>query len=273
MGKSVHIPGSRFRRLPNPCAEAWIPGLDPGICLNAFATKVKEHTALGDHDLTTELRDLFGSTGVDGMSLTQDVEPLSRKIRTYCAAHENLQNENAEKFFCAAGERETRKHEAAQSYDVALLDLLDALHNIMKRIDLMLEGLMGEVREVVASHFATLFDSRAELKKDVAHEAGDLSREKFLVDFYFDKIHSVISQAPTASSSDESIRDSGHSQFSTTSDAATLAGTRFSNERSAVWLALMFRMLSWFFLHDFNPEDRMIERTEFKNNRLPVYIG
>ena len=111
------------------------------------------------------------------------------------------------------------------------------------------------------------------MKKDVAREAGDLPREKFLVDFYFDKIHSVISQAPTESSNYELIRDSGHSQFSTTSDTATLAGTRFSNERSAVWLALMFRMLSWFFLHDFNPEDRMIERTEFKNNRLPVYIG
>jgi hypothetical protein len=32
-------------------------------------------------------------------------------------------------------------------------------------------------------------------------------------------------------------------------------------------------MWSWLFLHDFNPEDRMIERSEFKDNRLPVYIG
>jgi len=26
-------------------------------------------------------------------------------------------------------------------------------------------------------------------------------------------------------------------------------------------------------LHDFNPEDKMIERSDFMNNRLPIYIG
>jgi len=42
---------------------------------------------------------------------------------------------------------------------------------------------------------------------------------------------------------------------------------------STVWLSLVFRMLAWLFLHEFNPLDRMIERTEYMYNRLPVYIG
>jgi hypothetical protein len=56
LGKSVHIPGSRFRRFPNPCAEPWTPGLDIAACLSAFCITLKDPSLqLSNNTLTKEI--------------------------------------------------------------------------------------------------------------------------------------------------------------------------------------------------------------------------
>jgi hypothetical protein len=44
-------------------------------------------------------------------------------------------------------------------------------------------------------------------------------------------------------------------------------------KRNIIWISLMFRMLCWLLLHDFNKADVMIVPADLKGSRMPVYIG
>lgn len=161
---------------------------------------------------------------------------------------------------------------AQQMYDTVLIDLLDSLDDAVQVVDYKLEDLMDEVREVLSSHFATMLDKRQLLEEELAKETKVNTKEQILVKFYFEKIYPAITQAPAEDVSKHATNP-GSTHSTGSSNAATLSPVT-SDKRSAVWLALNFKMWSWFFLHDFNFEDKMInERSEFKNSRLPVYIG
>ncbi|KAK4139107.1 uncharacterized protein C8A04DRAFT_33435 [Dichotomopilus funicola] len=43
-------------------------------------------------------------------------------------------------------------------------------------------------------------------------------------------------------------------------------------EASAIWCTLVFRMLCWLLLHDFNKKDVQVAKSELLGSRLPVYI-
>jgi hypothetical protein len=44
-------------------------------------------------------------------------------------------------------------------------------------------------------------------------------------------------------------------------------------QRNSIWLALMFRMLCWLMLHDFDSTDTNLVDSDLKGNRMPIYIG
>ena len=43
--------------------------------------------------------------------------------------------------------------------------------------------------------------------------------------------------------------------------------------RNGIWLALMFRMLCWLMLHDFDSTDINLVDSDLKGSRMPIYIG
>jgi hypothetical protein len=43
--------------------------------------------------------------------------------------------------------------------------------------------------------------------------------------------------------------------------------------RSTVWISLVFRMLCWLLLHDFDKQDVRVVPTDLKGSRMPIYIG
>jgi hypothetical protein len=43
--------------------------------------------------------------------------------------------------------------------------------------------------------------------------------------------------------------------------------------RNIIWIALVFRMLCWLLLHDFDKSDVKIVPSDLKGSRMPVYIG
>lgn len=49
--------------------------------------------------------------------------------------------------------------------------------------------------------------------------------------------------------------------------------TEEEEQRNTVWLTLIFRMLCWFLLHDFDKSDIKIVPSDLKGSRMPVYIG
>ncbi|KAL2067038.1 hypothetical protein VTL71DRAFT_1462 [Oculimacula yallundae] len=44
-------------------------------------------------------------------------------------------------------------------------------------------------------------------------------------------------------------------------------------DRNVIWMALIFRMLCWLLLHDFDKADTKIVPSDLKGSRMPVYIG
>jgi hypothetical protein len=44
-------------------------------------------------------------------------------------------------------------------------------------------------------------------------------------------------------------------------------------QRNGIWLALMFRMLCWLMLHDFDSTDINLVDSDLKGSRMPIYIG
>lgn len=266
VGKSVHISGSRFRRLPNPCADTWTPRLNIASCLDEFASAIKD-SSFGNHDLAEGIKMLFRNGQMDSYVLTNK-KTLAYKVKAYLLENEGLEKIKSHQFIPVNEDRLSHIQIAQQNYDAALIDLLDSLHGAVQVVDFRLEELMDEVREVLSLHFATMLDDRQLLKEELASETKVNTIEKILVKFYFEKIYPVATQGAAEEASDKSTTDSASVNSTTT----TLS-PEVSDKKKAVWLALMFRMWAWLFLHDFNPEDKMIERSDFKNSRLPVYIG
>ena len=265
VAKSVHIPGSRFRRLPNPCGDTPPYNLNAAAYLSAFAGGLKDCPDLGDHVLTQEIKNSFEHGRLDGLMSLDPAggRTLEQLVNHFLAANRSLEDERAERFFAPVGERDSRKKLAESRYNDALIHLMDALHAAVKCVDqrLMHRDLREEVPKVLASHFATLFEQQKALSKEPP--LGP-STEENIVKFYFDSVRWPV------------VRDSRYSASSTAStmkDEMTEPESPFEVRRNAIWLALMFKMWSWLFLHEFNPVDKMIERSEFQNSRLPVYIG
>lgn len=44
-------------------------------------------------------------------------------------------------------------------------------------------------------------------------------------------------------------------------------------DRTIIWISLVFRMLCWLLLHDFDKADTKIVPADLKGSRMPVYIG
>ncbi|CAG8973785.1 hypothetical protein HYALB_00006330 [Hymenoscyphus albidus] len=263
VAKSVHLSGSRFRRLPNPCAASWTPHVDFASCLKTFGSHLK-NSSLGDDDLTKELQSLFSKGRLYGKYLNDST--LEQKISAY-ELYADLYNKVKKETYTPADKgKDESDHvkESRKRYNDKHLDLLDTLHEALDVVETTLrQNMLKDVRQVLTLHFTAVLSQQDDLEKELENATLDNPKEKILLAFYFEEIYPNVVQAEDW--------NGRASNGSTASDASTLCSN--SDRRSAVWLALMFRLWSWMFLHDFNSEDRMIERSEFKNNRLPVYIS
>jgi hypothetical protein len=266
VAKSVHIKTSKFKRLPNPCGYTPPQNIDFTAVLFSVVARAKDAT--GTDYLTTDLKNLLGHgesntralVDDDDKATSQDVvddRTLQDLIDEYEGASAGLRQVVYEP---TTEEKKARK----KRYDQAYIDLLDGVHLTSKKIDKLLAPahVMDEVRNVLTLHFASLFNSHQALK-DMLRESN--SRVSTMLDFYFDKIW------PDVTTQD--ITSSTSSNTGSPDDTKANDVKKDDIQRSAIWLALMFKLWSWFVLHDFNPVDKMIERTEYQDSRLAVYIG
>ena len=235
---------------------------------------------LGGHELTTELQELFQHRQVDDLVLNyRPPQTLTQKITKYCQAVARLTEVNggdSHLHYPKEEDRQLEKDQAVQEYNDRLLILLDSLHLAIEVIDERLNELVGrpQFREVLASHLAAVLDQQNALNAELDNASGDNEKEKTLINFYVRVIFPAAVREPAVTASGTQTPDSTRSQSESGGDEVTLSPTTpASEERNAIWLGLMFKMWSWLFLHDFNPEDKMIERSDFIDNRLPIYIG
>lgn len=70
---------------------------------------------------------------------------------------------------------------------------------------------------------------------------------------------------------DESEAEAGSSDTSSGEDSISELGQPASTED--IWCTLVFRMIIWLMLHDFNKKDVQIPKAELHGSRLRVYIA
>lgn len=266
VAKSCHIPGSRFRRLPNPCGDVPSHSLNAAKCLEELSSIIKDPDVRGTHPLARELANAFEHGRFDGIGALDPVptphggRTLEQLIERFLTAQAGFQQTVGS--YNATGQQDWVRT-AEDDYNNALLHLMDALHAASDKVGQRLtrDDLKSDLRDVVAAHFTVTLGQQDALRKQLD---GSTAVERDLVRFYAGTVRPAVVGGGSGGS---------HASTASTITNGTPTLDAEGMQRSAVWLALMFRMWAWMFLHEFNPLDKMIERTEFLNSRLPVYIG
>lgn len=129
--------------------------------------------------------------------------------------------------------------------DEALMDIevREAIHDSIERITTyLLEKKQAEVLGVLVAHVTKVVHV---LENPVSRlntiVLANPNKEEALLEYYFSIIREEV------------------------------AGN--SDEKNAIWVALIYRMLCWFLLHDFDKSDVNMVPSILKGSRMPVYIG
>jgi len=203
-----------------------------------------------------KIQSIFFGKDLQSSVIQRGKRPLAQKLRSYSNSKKEFEDFEHGNLVWPGDYWQTKKE-----LEALFLELLDGLHCAIECVDeLLLNKIQVHagmaVKEVLALHLAAIFDHQQELNGQLAQCLPENPEEKILINFYFDKIHPTVVEGVQGEKGDS---------------LSWRGGT--VGETSAIWVALVFRMLAWLVLHDFDPKDTMIERSEFMNNVLPVYIG
>jgi hypothetical protein len=114
------------------------------------------------------------------------------------------------------------------------------------------------VGEHVTNIINELQDPRCPLNRIIQAKLQDptaieFQESKILMDFYFDKIMPKVCQ----------------SNIEPNREGLETVGVR----KDVKWITLVFRMVCWLIVHDFDPEDIQIIPSKLRYSKAPVYIG
>lgn len=129
----------------------------------------------------------------------------------------------------------------------------EAVHDAIDQTTTYLLSItQAELLGVLVSHISSVVEVLAD-QNSLLNTIVLAHKEEALLNYYFDNIRPTVTgkllpngDKPT----DEDI-----------------------DKRTIIWVSLIFRMLCWFLLHDFQKEDVMIVPADLKGSRMPVYIG
>lgn len=152
-----------------------------------------------------------------------------------------------------------RAKEFAQTYTYdlslenreAIHDEFDGASEYMSKMEDLYPGIIASVLEC---HIRTVLESIHDSNTD--SQLGIHARDGGLMEHYFDDVLSAMIQE-TIYEIHQTVREK----------------TELEWERSRVWSVMIFRMLCWFMLHDFHPDDVNILPADLKGSNMPVYIG
>jgi len=96
-------------------------------------------------------------------------------------------------------------------------------------------------------------DDRRSALNNLKQGKSETPKEQLWINFYFDHILPALISIPGTDG-----------QLPTEDE---------KEERISLWVTLIFRMLCWFLLHDFDPEDVKIVPSNLRGSRILVYIG
>jgi hypothetical protein len=139
-------------------------------------------------------------------------------------------------------------------------DALDATANHFQ--EHQAQAVSESLSRVVASHIGAVLAASDDLQKAMnrSSASGKLMR------YYIAKILPKVANVDLA--------DDVRSEVDILSRVATMNFPDESkNKKTVLWFGLMFRMICWFLLHDFDKMDVNMMNSALKGSRMPVFIG
>jgi hypothetical protein len=106
----------------------------------------------------------------------------------------------------------------------------------------------GEITSVLASHLQTILATTDDIQHAISLYDADDAKGKFVQCYFENVLMTVKNDGPKLSDAQKS-------------------------KRGVIWLGLVFRMICWFSLHDFDKNDLNMMPADMKGSRMPVFIG
>lgn len=124
------------------------------------------------------------------------------------------------------------------------LDMRETIHDILdEQTQVLLSFSQTKVLAVIAAHITQVIAVLSDISSPL-NSSSLTNKEEILMQHYFAHVPPKVCLGPEG-----------------------------ADERTAIWTTLMFRMLCWLLLHDFDSHDIMIVPSELRGSRMPIYIG
>ena len=137
------------------------------------------------------------------------------------------------------------------------IECREAIHDSIEDVtSYLLNSKQTDVLSVLVSHISSVVDVLDNPNSPLNTIAlTNANKEETLFTYYFDNIR------PAVVRSSDSMRN-------------VLDNNSVEREqRSTIWVSLMFRMLCWLLIHDFDKADVRVVPSDLKGSRMPVFIG
>lgn len=127
------------------------------------------------------------------------------------------------------------------------IDVHEKIHDILdQRTEFLLDGTkQTDVLRVIVAHLDELTKALNDNTSPLSFN-NFVNKEEALIDYYFDTILSSITQGTDADEKEQT---------------------------HIIWVSLLFRMLCWLLLHDWDKHDKCRVPPGLKGSGMPVYIG
>ncbi|KAJ8122837.1 hypothetical protein ONZ43_g1062 [Nemania bipapillata] len=264
--RTCHLRNRCFTYLPNPTMHHWnTKGLSLRRLLSAFCTYL--HTTIADFPgLPPSDMEYFQSVAHDLDSQLPDRDQKFNPI------HQNKIHDALSRIDDVLSERSTHKAIVLDVMRRHLQELLQAInepangdelgHHRSERPSLKsLFVLPPEYREheLMRVYFLEIRKRVVSVASTVVG-AGNVGEQDGAGDASL-----VVHLTSKASSTDPDANPPRELDAKTSS-------TNYDAKRNTIWCALVFRMICWLLLHDFDEEDVQLPKSDVQGNYLPVYI-
>jgi hypothetical protein len=129
----------------------------------------------------------------------------------------------------------------------------EAIHDALDQTtDYLINLPQAELLNILVAHISTVVELLANPNSPLNTMIFG-KKEETLLHYYFYQIRPVVVRKADSRVERPSVEERGR--------------------RNTIWISLIFRMLCWFLLHEFDQADIKIVPADLKDSRMPVYIG
>jgi hypothetical protein len=253
LGKTLHIPNSAFRMLPNPTPYYWDKNF---FDLRQLVKEYRKRIDDSDHPLLSLDQQLVDDTHRLVQTLDRDKKSQTPgySMPLLDILHDILDG-------CDVFLRQSIQDLVwivIREHFQEVLKLINAEEDITDKDDGSVE-----IRNQQMGHFGALTAAGPELRQEV-----------FMELYFYKVLEQVRGRAVIL------YRRLRATQYAPDSGDLDAPGLDTSNrdtpslevQASTIWCTLILRMMCWLLLHDFHEKDVQIPKSELLGSRLPVYI-